>query len=99
MSESEKNFHSHEEEHEHFHEHEHTHGHDHHHDHDSLNTPGSKEECIALLKYMLNHNEHHAQELHELAHGVDGEPARLIHEAVHLLDHSNEKLEEALKLL
>lgn len=69
------------------------HTHDHHHDH------SSPEETLALLNYMLGHNRHHAQELHELAHGVEGEAAELLHEAVDDLARSNDKLERALAIL
>ena len=54
--------HDHDHDHVHPHDHEHTHSHDHH----------SPEEALALLTYMLGHNRHHAEELHELAHDVDG---------------------------
>jgi len=73
------------------------------HDHDHPHTHGeaavSKEERYALLRYMLNHNAHHAEELHELAHGCEGVAADLIHQAVDCIKESNAKLEEALKLL
>ena len=72
------------------------------HDHDHLHTQGdsvSKEERIALLKYMLGHNAHHAEELHELAHGCEGTAAELLHMAVDDIKASNAKLEEALRLL
>ena len=73
---------------------EHTHGHCH------GESASSPEETLALLNYMLAHNRHHADELHELAHGVDDEAARdLIHEAVDALRESNLRLEEALALL
>lgn len=76
-------------------EHHHDHPHDHHHGQAS-----SPEETLALLTYMLGHNRHHAQELHDLSHGVDNESAHeLLHEAVALLERSNEKLEAALSLL
>ncbi len=74
---------------EHTHDHEHSHDHDHH----------SPEETLALLTYMLGHNRHHAEELHELAHGTEGEASSLLHEAVDDLRRSNEKLEHALALL
>ena len=74
---------------------EHTHDHDHEHDHEHH----SPEEALALLTYMLGHNRHHAQELHELAHSVDGEAAALLHEAVDELGRSNDTLEQALALL
>lgn len=72
---------------------EHTHDHDHHHSHHS------PEESLALLTYMLGHNRHHAEELHELAHGLDDEAAQLIHDAVIDFQLGNEKLAEALRIL
>ena len=55
--------------------------------------------ALALLGYMADHNRQHAQELHELAHSVDGEAAQLLHEAVVDLTVSSEKLAEALRIL
>ena len=75
---------------EHSHDHEHSH---HHHEH------ASAAESLALLTYMLGHNRHHAEELHELAHGLDGEAAQLIHDAVIDFEVGNEKLAEALHIL
>lgn len=61
------------------HTHEHTHGdgHDHGHTHTdhacenshcgSCNEGDCKNETLALLTYMLQHNEHHAQELDQMA--------------------------------
>ena len=72
---------------------EHTHDHDHHREN------ASPEESLALLTYMLGHNRHHAEELHELAHGMDGEAAQLIHDAVVDFELGNEKLAEALHIL
>lgn len=70
--------------------------HDHHHEHSRASSP---EETLALLNYMLGHNRHHAEELHELSHGVDNDAAqKLLHEAVELLNQSSDRLEEALKL-
>ena len=43
-------------------------GHSHEHSHE--HTASSPEEVLALLKYMLEHNRHHAEELHDLAHQV-----------------------------
>ena len=76
---------------------EHTHDHEHPHEHHHEHTPA--EETLALLTYMLGHNRHHAEELHELAHGVEGEAADLLHGAVADLGSSNEKLARALALL
>ena len=53
------------------HLHEHKHHHEHPHDHEHLQEASSPAETLALLNYMLGHNRHHAQELHELAHGVE----------------------------
>ena len=75
---------------------EHTHDHDHHHDHHEHHSP---EESLALLTYMLGHNRHHAEELHELAHSLDEECAQLIHDAVIDFELGNEKLAEALRIL
>lgn len=77
----------------HTHEHEHTHEHGHTHEVHSL------EETVALLTYMVGHNQHHAEELHELAHSVEGEAQQLLHEAVVELTLGNEKLAEALRIL
>ena len=57
------------------------------------------QEALALLAYMVQHNRHHAEELHELAHSMDDEAAQLIHDAILDFDLGNEKLDEALKLL
>ena len=57
-------------------------------------------ETLALLRYLLHHNEHHAEELNELAQRVDDERANLLlHEAVDALKQSNAKLAAALELL
>lgn len=45
--------------------HSHSHGHDHDHSHGGEGTP--MEELLALMKFMVNHNDAHAQELAELA--------------------------------
>lgn len=67
--------------------------------HEHSHTENNREETLALLKYMADHNKHHAQELHELAHGVAEEAHRLIHEAVEKLEESNALLEKAIKLV
>lgn len=59
----------------------------------------SPEEALALLRYMLDHNRHHAEELHDLAHCFDEVTADLIHDAVDRLEDSNAMLEQALSLL
>lgn len=74
--------------------------HEHEHDHSHCGVcAGTDEETVALLAYMLNHNRHHADELHELAHGLDGEARELVHAAVIDIEKSNDSLQKALKLL
>lgn len=73
----------------------HTHTHTHPHTHEGITV----EETLALLEYMAGHNEHHAEELHKIAHNVSPEAAELIHEAVELMNSGNEKLREALKIM
>ena len=89
--------HTHPHTHDHDHCHEHTHDHDHGHEH--THAQHSPEEALALLAYMVQHNQHHAEELHELAHSMEDEPAQLIHDAILDFNLGNEKLDEALKLL
>lgn len=73
-----------------------------HHAHSHPHTHGeavSAEETLALLEYMAGHNEHHAEELHKIAHSVSPEAAELIHKAVEYMNSGNEKLREALKIM
>lgn len=90
------------------HEHEHDHGHPHDHDHCYNHThegmdAKNGDETIALLNYMIEHNKHHGEDLHEIYHSLEAagkkEAADLVHEAMHMYDHGNEKLAEALKLI
>ena len=73
-----------------------THSHGHTHSHAAASSP---EEALALLKYMLDHNRHHAEELHDLAHNFDEVAGDLIHEAVDKLGESNDLIEQALSLI
>ena len=77
----------------------HTHEHVHTHEHGHTHEVHSPEETVALLTYMVGHNQHHAEELHELAHSVEGEAQQLLHEAVVELTLGNERLAEALRIL
>ena len=77
----------------------HTHEHEHTHEHGHTHEVHSPEETVALLTYMVGHNQHHAEELHEQAHSVEGEAQQLPHEAVVELTRGNEKLAEALRIL
>ncbi len=71
----------------------------HHHEHD-IQEPAKLK---ALLTYMLGHNKHHADELHDAAHELEhhgkAEAAALLHEATAKFAEGNEKLEKALALL
>ena len=80
----------------HCHEHTHADGTTHTHSHATASSP---EEALALLKYMLDHNRHHAEELHDLAHNFDEVSAELLHEAVDKLGESNDLIEQALSLI
>ena len=80
----------------HTHEHTHADGSVHSHAHATASSP---EEALALLKYMLDHNRHHAEELHDLAHNFDETSADLLHEAVDKLGESNDLIEQALSLI
>ena len=87
-------------------EHAHTHEHDHshaHHTHDHTHSSGASEadpaKQQALLTYMLDHNKHHAEELHDLGHAIGGQAGELIHSAVDAFEQGNNKLEQALNLL
>ena len=70
--------------------------HTHSHSHAAASSP---EEALALLTYMLSHNRHHAEELHDLAHCFDEVAEDLIHQAVDKLGESNDLIEQALSLI
>ena len=65
-------------------------------------TPMSREEILALLGYMLDHNRHHADELHDICHALEAggkaAAAEKLAEALHYFDHCNEYLAEAVEL-
>ena len=65
----------------------------------STGTPMSTTLRRRQSRYMVTHNRHHVEELHELAHSVEGEAAQLLHEAVVDLTVGNEKLAESLRIL
>lgn len=105
-SHSDGTVHTHEHCHSHSHEHSGGHTHEHIHEDGSVHThshshaaASSPEEALALLTYMLNHNRHHADELHDLAHNFDSVEGDLLHEAVDKLQESNDLLEQALSLI
>ena len=97
----------HEHDHAHTHEHEHcghhhmhthadgtTHSHGHTHSHATASSP---EEALALLKYMLDHNIHHAKELSDLADRLTGEAQHQLMHAVEAFDQGNGYLAAALE--
>lgn len=69
------------------------------HTHEHTHEATGAEEKLALLKYMAQHNSHHAQELHSLAHGATDEAETLLHEAVAKLQESTALLNRAIELL
>ena len=85
----------------HNHEHEHNHGSSHSHTHEGFGQ--SQKETLALLNYMIDHNKHHGEDLHEIYHALEAadnkDAGELVHEAMRLYDDGNEKLAEALKLI
>ena len=103
--------HEHEHSHEHCHEHvhadgtvhshAHSHTHTHPHSHEAAEAFENPDQALALMAYMLDHNRHHAEELHELCHklaaGGKEEAAELLHAAVDKFSEGNDLLESALK--
>ncbi len=81
--------------------HSHHHHQDHNHGHAADGTP--LEELLALMKYMVNHNDAHAQELSELAlqlqSGGKSRAYRQIMDAVASFDMANAQLDAVLKEL
>ena len=88
--------------HTHDHSHEGDHVHEHAHSHGEAGFD-SVEQAQALMSYMLEHNRHHAEELHDTAHKLDAsgrhDAAEKIHEAYKQYEVGNDVLAEALKLL
>ena len=65
-----------------------------HHHHDT--TPASKEEAIALLAYMIDHNRHHAEELLDISDAFDSEIQERIHKAADAISASTDDLQVIL---
>lgn len=65
--------------------------------HDSFHEEMSMKEALALLGYMAQHSEHHAQELLDASYALPDKAKALIQEAVALLNQSNEKILSAMK--
>jgi hypothetical protein len=68
------------------------HNHDHH-DHSHTHDP---QETLALLRYMLDHNRHHSEELLHLAEGRSEATAGLIRASVEQLEQGNALLAQAV---
>ena len=92
--------HSHPHEHEPGHENEHTHTHEHEHTHPCDGDGVSpRRRARALLGYMIEHNEHHAEELAALVDGMDGSARKKLLEAIGSFEAGNVQLREVLELL
>jgi len=94
--------------HEHEHEHTYTHSHPHEHEpgheqeHDHPHNHGDvspKERARALLGYMIEHNEHHAEELAALVDVLDGSARKRLLEAIGSFEAGNVQLREVLELM
>ena len=86
---------------EHTHAHSHCHCHEHGHDHGALHAENGavSPQTVAVLKYMLDHNIHHAAELNDLAGQISGEAQHQLQHAVEAFDQANGYLSAALELL
>lgn len=101
--------HAHDHAHDHGHTHEHGHTHDHGHSHCSSDCGSCssgcdpKKEAQALLTYMLQHNEHHAAELDQMAANLEklglADSAKQIREGVSDFQKGNMRLSLALTLM
>ena len=73
--------------------------HEHHHSHEIM----SKEETLATLNYMLQHNRHHAEEMLEIAHNLEhlelADVAEKVRASAAVYSEGNDKLEAAVKLM
>ena len=87
--------------HDHTHDHTHSHDHDHLHSHEPLQAKDGAvdEQTGAVLRYMLDHNIHHASELSDLADQLTGEARHQMLHAVESFDQANGYLSAALELL
>lgn len=78
----------------------HDHCHCDHHDHSHNDSFTDNDQALALMSYMLDHNIHHAEELHDMAHKLEAsgmnEASDYVHDALHYYAHGNEMLEKAV---
>lgn len=73
---------------------EHTHEHSHEH-----TAPAGGGRTRALLGYMIDHNEHHCEELADLLDALDGAPRKKLLEAIGSFEVANVQLREVLDLM
>lgn len=85
--------------HTHSHEHEHTHSHEHGHTHAPAGEIKPVDETLALLSYMCDHNEHHAEELSELSGSLSDDAAYRLEKTMGIFNAANESLQEVLELV
>ena len=64
-----------------------------HHEHPHSHDP---QETLALLRYLLDHNRHHSQELLDMAEGKTTKSAELIRQSVEQLQRGNDLLAQAV---
>lgn len=84
---------------EHTHTHTHPHTHEHGEEHDHAHGVMAGEEETAVLRYMLEHNEHHCGELKELAKKLSGEAQHQLFHAIEDFESSNVHLAKVVELL
>ena len=77
---------------------EHTHGHTHEHPHEHT-AAAVGDRTRALLSYMIDHNEHHCEELADLLDALDGAPRKKLLEAIGSFEAANVQLREVLDLM
>lgn len=85
-------------EHDHIHHHGHTEKHEHHHGHTHAHSH-SADEAAALLKYLLDHNQHHLEELENLTTHADGDAKSILCDAVSSYREANESLAQYIQAI
>ena len=75
------------------------HDHEHTHDHPHVHSDMPKDQVVAVLQDMLDHNVHHAGELSDMADQLTGEARHQLLHAVESFDQANGYLSAALEEL
>ena len=75
------------------------HDHEHTHDHPHVHSDMPKDQVVAVLQYMLDHNVHHAGELSDMADQLTGEARHQLLHAVESFDQAIGYLSAALEEL